>query len=101
MLASGFESSPQLFHVSRYGTKAVWLSPHEDEMEIKSVSMPSFGQQLEGVAPSPIKQVLLDPQIRARDLRAFDTDEVSNDTTSRLYGSCYEDWPYICFCERG
>jgi hypothetical protein len=77
MLASGFENSPQLFHISRYGTKAIWFSPKGNEMEIKSVSLPSFERQMEGVSPSPIKQILLDPQVKVRDLRAFDTDEVS------------------------
>jgi hypothetical protein len=78
MLASGFENAPQLFHISRYGTKAIWFSPNEDEMEIKSVSLPSFEQQMAGATPSPIKQILLDPQVNVKDLRAFDTDEVSS-----------------------
>lgn len=74
-LASGFENSPQLFHVSRYGTKAVWFSPMEDRIRINSVSIPSFEQQIEGVVPSSVKRIILEPPIKEENLRAFDTDE--------------------------
>lgn len=45
-------------------------------MEIKSVSIPSFEQQMAGETPSAVKRILLGPQIREKELRAFDTDEV-------------------------
>jgi hypothetical protein len=97
MLASSFENSPQLFHISRYGTKAIWFSPNGDEMEIKSVSLPSFEQQMAGATPSPIKQILLDSEVKVQDLRAFDTDEVSSTCMllrpKLLTSLAFEEWP--------
>jgi len=88
-LASGFENSPQLFHISRYGTKAIWFSPNDNEMEIKSVSLPSFEQQMAGVAPSSIKRILLDPEVVVGDIRAFDTDEVRHSDRSWIRITTY------------
>lgn len=45
-------------------------------MEIKSVSIPSFEQQMAGETPSAVKRILLGPRIREKELRAFDSDEV-------------------------
>ncbi|KIM24104.1 hypothetical protein M408DRAFT_332000 [Serendipita vermifera MAFF 305830] len=47
----------------------------EDRIRINSVSIPSFEQQIEGVVPSSVKRIILEPPIKEENLRAFDTDE--------------------------
>lgn len=82
LVIAGFESSPQLYHSSRFGSKALWLSTPEDAPEddtthitVQSVSLPAFEKGLNGEKHSRIKEIILDPKINKASIRAFDVDE--------------------------
>ncbi|PVG03331.1 hypothetical protein CPB86DRAFT_724023 [Serendipita vermifera] len=78
-IVQGFETSPQLYHISRYGTKAFWLSFDEENQinTVQSAALPNFTNQQEKGDKIPIKQILLDPSVDTRSLRAFDVDETA------------------------
>ncbi|KAG8835981.1 hypothetical protein FRC17_010950 [Serendipita sp. 399] len=73
---NGWESSPPLFHSSRFGSKAIWLANQENQGPvINSISFPPFHRQLAGAPASDIRKIALDPAIDIIGIRAFDMDE--------------------------
>jgi hypothetical protein len=101
----GYETSPQLYHISRFGTKAFWLSSDDEQQVniIKSAALPSFAKQKGKDDEIPIKQVLLDPSVDTRSLRAFDIDEVSADfwvsVLANIYSYAWKTAPVMAFAE--
>lgn len=77
IIVPGVDTSPHLYHISRYGTKVLWLSVDgEDEIIVQTVSLPTFEAQMDGQSPSGVKNLILDERVNRSLLRAFDVDEV-------------------------
>lgn len=83
-IVPGQESSPQLYHISRFGSKAIWLC-QGDNITIQSVALPNLEKQMGGELPGTVKPIDLGSEVNMNRLRAFDMDEVCSDSLAYLY----------------